>query len=78
MTKRLKKYTWKELITDLVLKLPARFTLDDVYRDERQLSKHYPKNHFVREKIRQVLQQLRDSGLLNFEGAGSYIRLKRP
>lgn len=51
------------------------FTLDDVYRFERHLSRLYPGNNNVRPKIRQQLQVLRDSGWLMFEGQGRY-RLK--
>ena len=50
----------------------ATFTLDDVYAAEARLQALYPHNQNVRPKIRQQLQVLRDRGLLDFEGAGTY------
>jgi len=35
----------------------------------------YPKNNCIEAKIRQVLQQLRNIGLIRFEGNGKYMRL---
>jgi type II restriction enzyme len=51
------------------------FSLSEVYLKENQLAALHPENHFVRDKIRQQLQVLRDLGLLEFLGAGEY-RLK--
>jgi type II restriction enzyme len=48
------------------------FELADVYAHEARLSKLHPKNQNVEPKIRQQLQVLRDAGLLEFLGAGSY------
>jgi hypothetical protein len=45
------------------------FTLVDVYERADDLAKLHPKNAHVRDKIR---QQLRDLGLLEFLGTGSY------
>lgn len=42
----------------------VEFTNDDAYTLVRQLEKLHPGNHHVREKIRQQLQVLRDTGLL--------------
>ena len=39
------------------------------------LQKQYPKNHHVEAKIRQQLQELRDLGLIKFEGNGIYGKL---
>jgi len=49
-----------------------RFTLADVYAREERLSRQHPNNRHVRDKIRQQLQVLRDLGLLEFLGGGSY------
>ena len=49
-----------------------RFTLDDVYAFEGELSRLYPGNRNVKPKIRQQLQVLRDNGYLNFVGRGRY------
>ena len=50
----------------------TEFSLRDVYAHEEQLAKLHPKNLHVRPKIRQQLQILRDLGLLEFLGSGSY------
>ncbi|MDP2226489.1 MAG: DpnI domain-containing protein [Moraxellaceae bacterium] len=48
------------------------FTLADVYRFETHLAARHPGNNFVRDKIRQQLQRLRDIGYLHFTGRGHY------
>jgi type II restriction enzyme len=48
------------------------FSLDDVYAFEDRLSRLYPENRHVREKIRQQLQVLRDRGWVEFVGRGRY------
>jgi len=48
------------------------FTLTDVYAHDEELARLHPKNLHVRPKIRQQLQVLRDLGLLEFLGSGSY------
>lgn len=48
------------------------FLLSDVYAHVDALAELHPKNAHVRDKIRQQLQLLRDLGLLEFLGAGSY------
>lgn len=53
----------------------VEFTLDDVYAFEPYLKKIYPGNNYIKEKIRQQLQVLRDKGLLEFLGRGRYRRL---
>lgn len=49
-----------------------RFSLADVYDGEDELQKLHPRNRNVRPKIRQQLQRLRDMGLVEFLGNGSY------
>lgn len=49
-----------------------RFSLTDLYNYEDELRRLHPDNHHVRPKIRQQLQVLRDLGLLEFLGSGSY------
>jgi type II restriction enzyme len=49
-----------------------QFTLSDVYAHIDELAKLHPNNAHVRDKIRQQLQILRDLGLLEFLGGGSY------
>ncbi|PYT58190.1 MAG: hypothetical protein DMG35_18675 [Acidobacteria bacterium] len=48
------------------------FTLADVYAHAGSLAKLHPNNAHIRDKIRQQLQLLRDLGLLDFLGGGSY------
>ena len=48
------------------------FSLADVYAHENELAKLHPKNAHIPDKIRQQLQVLRDLGLLEFLGGGSY------
>jgi len=48
------------------------FALDDAYIFENELSKLHPENKHIKDKIRQQLQILRDSGYLKFEGRGKY------
>jgi type II restriction enzyme len=48
------------------------FSLDEMYRFENDLSKKHPDNRHIKEKIRQQLQILRDSGYLEFLGRGKY------
>ncbi len=48
------------------------FKLDDVYKFENYLSELHPDNNNVKPKIRQQLQVLRNAGILEFLGRGSY------
>ena len=50
----------------------TQFTLHDVYAYESTLQKLHPENKFVRPKIRQQLQVLRDRGFLTFTRPGCY------
>ncbi|MGC9602531.1 MAG: DpnI domain-containing protein [Minisyncoccia bacterium] len=48
------------------------FTLDDMYKFEKELNKLHPENKHVKDKIRQQLQILRDKGYLEFIDRGKY------
>lgn len=48
------------------------FTISDVYKFEKLFKQKYPNNKFVKEKIRQQLQVLRDRGFIKFLGKGLY------
>jgi type II restriction enzyme len=48
------------------------FTLDEVYKFEEKLKTKYPNNNFIKDKIRQQLQLLRDKGIIEFTGRGKY------
>lgn len=51
------------------------FTLSDVYKFENILKGKYPKNNFIRDKIRQQLQILRDKGFIEFKNRGVYKKI---
>lgn len=51
------------------------FTLDEVYKFENVLKLKYPSNNFIKDKIRQQLQVLRDKGIIEFVGRGRYRKL---
>jgi type II restriction enzyme len=50
----------------------TEFNLSDVYGAEPELEVLHPNNGHVRDKIRQQLQVLRDTGFLKFLGRGRY------
>ncbi len=50
----------------------VEFSLEDVYKFESLLSKKYPKNKYIKDKIRQQLQILRDKKVLAFTKRGQY------
>ena len=52
-----------------------KFTLDDVYKFEEKLKLKYPNNNFIKDKIRQQLQFLRDKGIIEFVGRGNYKKV---
>lgn len=52
------------------------FSLDKVYSFENELQLRHPKNRFIKEKIRQQLQLLRDKGIIEFTTRGKYRKIK--
>jgi type II restriction enzyme len=67
------KRGWTLDVLNVVHSLDKKeFSLGEVYDYERALTKLHPDNRHVRDKIRQQLQILRDLGLLEFLGNGSY------
>ena len=48
------------------------FQLDDIYKFVPALQLKYPNNNFIKDKIRQQLQILRDRGILEFISRGLY------
>jgi type II restriction enzyme len=67
---------WVANVLGCVEKLYSTFTLENVYSFERELASKHPKNHYVKAKIRQQLQVLRDLGLIEFVSPGVYRRLR--
>ena len=64
---------WLIDILNCVDLIPSRnFKLEDVYKFETELKLKYPNNNFVKDKIRQQLQVLRDKGVIEFVSRGIY------
>jgi hypothetical protein len=66
---------WKQLVRQVVERLPETFSLSDVLGRRDFFAAHYPSNRFIDAKIRQSLQILRDQGAIAFLGSGLYRRL---
>ena len=67
--------TWKDLMHEVVSRLPREFALADVLKQRSFFERQFPDNHFIDAKIRQSLQVLRDQGMLKFVSPGRYLRL---
>jgi len=52
------------------------FGLDEIYAFENVLKTKHPDNNFIKDKLRQQLQMLRDKGFIEFLGRGRYRKLK--
>jgi type II restriction enzyme len=52
------------------------FSLKEIYSFENLLKTKYPNNNFIKDKIRQQLQFLRDKGLIEFKSRGTYKKVK--
>jgi type II restriction enzyme len=64
---------WTLAVLRIIQSLNAEeFTLQRLYEFEPQLKQGFPRNNFIRAKIRQQLQVLRDAGLIVFKGGGRY------
>lgn len=67
---------WKlEVFKDICKIDKMIFNLDDIYKFKGELHKIFPGNNFIEAKIRQVLQGLRNIGLIKFLGNGEYKKL---
>jgi hypothetical protein len=67
---------WTQLVLNAVLSQESSvFTLDQLAETCRPLAaQEFPRNRFVRPQIRKQLQRLRDLGLVEFLGGGTYRR----
>ncbi len=61
-----------DLLTCVDLIKKETFSLEDVYKFEDKLKLKYPSNNFIKDKIRQQLQILRDKGIIEFVSRGNY------
>jgi type II restriction enzyme len=55
--------------------MKEKFKIDDLYKYEEEFQKKHPNNNNIRPKLRQILQLLRDKGLIKFEEPGCYKKL---
>ena len=59
-----------------VEKIPTKdFTLNQMYVFENELKAKHPENNFIKDKIRQQLQYLRDKGFIEFVTPGHYRKI---
>jgi type II restriction enzyme len=65
-----------DLMTCVDLIKKDTFSLEDVYKFEDKLKLKYPSNNFIKDKIRQQLQILRDKGIIEFVSRGNYKKIK--
>lgn len=73
LDQKLSNRGWAIELIGLVDKISSdTFTIKDVYKFEGFLKQKYPNNRFIKPKIRQQLQVLRDKGLIRFLGKGIY------
>ena len=57
-------------------KIPTKdFSLSEIYKFEKYLKGKFPNNNWIKDKIRQQLQVLRDKGILEFKGSGKYKKI---
>ncbi len=67
---------WTIEVLKVIDKMPNQeFKLSDIYKFENSFQEKFPNNNFVKDKIRQQLQVLRDKGILQFLGNGGYKRI---
>ncbi|MCX6214302.1 DpnI domain-containing protein [Spirosoma sp.] len=67
---------WTIEVLKIIDKIPSKeFNLADIYMLEDSFKEKFPNNNFIKDKIRQQLQVLRDKGLLQFKGNGRYKKL---
>lgn len=69
--------TWKQAVMEQVLLLvnekgTADFALRELREREETLRRAFPNNRYVPDKVRQILQYLRDDGLIIFHEPGHY------
>lgn len=76
LTKNLDSRGWLLDILNCVERIAEKeFSLDQVYKFEKELKLKHPDNNFIKDKIRQQLQYLRDKGFIEFIGRGLYRKL---
>jgi type II restriction enzyme len=67
---------WTIEVLKAIEKIPCSdFSLNDIYKFEAYFQEKFPKNNFIKDKLRQQLQILRDKGLVEFKGKGLYRKI---
>ncbi len=74
-TNSLEGRRWLVDILSCVQRLGRNFTLQNIYAFADELKLKHPDNNHIHDKIRQQLQFLRNKGLLEFTGRGTYRRI---
>lgn len=75
-TEKLESRGWLLDILKCVERITSEsFTLNQVYEFADELQKKHPGNNFVKDKIRQQLQYLRDKGFIKFTARGNYRKI---
>lgn len=70
--------SWQKDVYEIIdTRMNDSFSLNELYEYENSLREIHPNNFNIRPKIRQVLQQLRDKGLIKFEEPGNYKKIIR-
>ena len=67
---------WAIEVMKVIDKIPTKdFSLSEIYKFEKYLKGKFPNNNWIKDKIRQQLQVLRDKGILEFKGSGKYKKI---
>jgi type II restriction enzyme len=67
---------WRLDTFNVLLKISTNiFKLEQVYAYQQHLRGLHPENRYIKAKIRQQLQELRDLGLIEFLGGAVYRKL---
>ncbi len=75
-TNNLDSRGWIIDVLSCIDKIPeADFSLSQVYSFADVLKRKHPDNNFIKDKIRQQLQYLRDKGFLEFTSRGNYRKV---
>lgn len=71
--------TWDEELAEVIRKrwrIGQSFKLEDIYGYEGYFMKLHPNNHNIKQKLRQILQRLRNRDIIEFvDDSGTYRRL---
>jgi type II restriction enzyme len=75
-TNNLDSRGWIMDVLTCIERIPDKeFTLNQVYNFESELKLKHPTNNFIKDKIRQQLQYLRDKGFIEFVTPGHYRKI---